>query len=44
MLIESGYPLDFETDEGMTAFQLAAFHGHKTIVEIIINFLKKQNN
>ena len=40
MLLDSEYPLDLETDEGMTAFQLAAYHGHIEIVKQIIAYLK----
>mmetsp|Transcript_923 Transcript_923/g.1127 ORF Transcript_923/g.1127 Transcript_923/m.1127 type:complete len:105 (-) Transcript_923:2696-3010(-) len=40
MLLESGFPLDHETSSGMTAFQLAAYHGHLNIIELMIQYLK----
>ena len=42
MLLDSDFPLDLETIDGMTAFQLAAYNGHSEIIRIIINYLKKQ--
>lgn len=39
MLLDSNYPLDLETADGMTAFQLAAYHGHSKIIEIMIAYL-----
>ena len=41
MLLDSNYPLDLETADGMTAFQLAAYHGHSNIIEIMIGYLSK---
>lgn len=35
MLLESGYPLELETTQGMTALMLASYHGHIEVVEHI---------
>lgn len=43
-LLESGFPLEHETDKGMTAFQIAAHNGHTQIIEIMIKFLKQCGN
>ena len=40
MLLESQFPLDLETSDGMTAFQLAAFHGQEKIMAHMIEFIK----
>ena len=39
MLLSSNYPLDFETEDGNTAFQLAAYHGHKEILELMLVYI-----
>ena len=39
-LLESGFPLEHETNKGMTAFQIAAHNGHTQIIELMIKFLK----
>lgn len=44
MLLESDFPMDFETIDGMTAFQLAAYHGHSAIITMMINYLKRVDN
>ena len=36
--------MDLETVDGMTAFQLAAYHGHKKIIKMMINYMKKVDN
>jgi len=36
MLLDSNFPLDEETDTGMTAFHLAAYHGREDIIELMI--------
>ena len=40
MLLNSGFPLDKETDEGFNAFQLASFHGRQEIMEIMLRDLE----
>lgn len=37
MLIDSGFPDDIETNDGHTAFQLAAYHGHTNILSTLLN-------
>lgn len=44
MLLDSDFPMDLETIDGMTAFQLAAYHGHSTIITKMINYLKRVDN
>ena len=44
MLLESDFPLDEETDNGMTAFQLAAYHGRLDIIKYMIQYLKDKQN
>jgi len=44
MLLDSDFPLDLETIDGMTAFQLAAYNGHSEVVRKINNYLKKHDN
>lgn len=44
MLLQSQFPLDLETSDGMTAFQLAAFHGREQIMAYIIEFIKQKDD
>ena len=39
MLVQSEFPLDLETEDGMTALHLAALLSHTEIAELIINTL-----
>lgn len=36
MLMESRFPIHEPTTDGMTAFQIAAFYGHKDIITLMI--------
>ena len=38
MLLESDYPMDIQTKNGMTAIQIATFMGHVEVLEIIVYF------
>jgi ankyrin repeat protein len=44
MLLESEFPMDIETIDGMTALQLAAYHGHFKVIQLFIAHLKKKDN
>ena len=44
MLLKSDYPLEVETNEGMTALQLAAYHGREEIIDLFIEHLKEKDN
>ena len=38
MLLESDYPIDLQVKNGMTAFQIAAFCGNHSILEIMMYY------
>jgi ankyrin repeat protein len=44
MLLKSGYPLGVETNEGMTALQLAAYHGREDIIDLFIEHLREKED
>jgi len=43
MLLKSNFPLDHETDEGMTALHLAAQLSHTKIADIILSHLIEES-
>lgn len=44
MLLKSGFPIDLQTTNGMTALNLAAHLGRKEITDILLSFLKSNSN
>ena len=43
-LLNSDFPLDLQTKDGMTALMLAAYHGQKDIVDLIMDHLKQMGD